>query len=144
MPSGGSATSGHSAITFTSGKRSIDGKGGARIDDGHVVAEQLGDRRERLADMHGAGDDELRRRNVDGEEDPAPGRFLHSALAAANPFLDQVFERVARDVGRLDQPLLAAGDIGDHDRGAPRRAFGVQCAKDVDFHGCSLQVASGE
>ena len=40
MPSGGSATSGHSAITFTSGNRSMRGKGRARVDDDHVIAEQ--------------------------------------------------------------------------------------------------------
>ncbi len=64
MPSGGSATSGHSAITLTSGKRSIGGEGRARIDDGDVVTEQLPHRRQRLADVHRAGDDELRRRHV--------------------------------------------------------------------------------
>ena len=112
MPSGGSATSGHSAITFTSGKRSVDGEGGARIDDGHVVAEQLGDRRQRLADVHRAGDDEPRRRHVHGEEDLALRRLLHAALAAADVLLEQVLERIARDVGGLDQPLLAAR----HDR----------------------------
>src|SRR5205807_7648153 len=37
-------------------------------------------------------------------------------------------------VGRLDQALLAARDVGDHDRGTSRRAFGVQCPEDAEFH----------
>ncbi len=108
-------------------------EGGARIDDGHVVAEQLADRRQRLADMHRAGDDELRRRHVHGEEDLALRRLLHAALAAAEMLLEHVLERIARDVGGLDQPLLAARHVGDDDRRAPRRALGVQGLEDVEF-----------
>ena len=135
MPSGGSATSGHSAITFTSGKRSIDGEGGARIDDGHVVAEQLPDRRQRLADVHRAGDDELRRRHVHGEEDRALRRFLHAAFGHAQALVEQRRRSGSlRDVGRLHQPLLAALHVGDDDDRAPRRAFGVERMQDVEFH----------
>ena len=101
-------------------------EGRARIDDGDVVAEELRHRRQRLADMHRAGDDEPRRRHVHGEEDLALRRLLHAALAAADVLFEQVLERVARDVGGLDQPLRAARQIGDDDGGAARGAFGIE------------------
>ena len=52
------------------------GEGRARIDDGHVEAGDLRHRRQRLADVDGADDDEPRRRQVDGEErgSPSPRR----------------------------------------------------------------------
>jgi hypothetical protein len=71
---------------------------------------------------------------VRGEEDLARRRLLHPALAAAQVLLDDVFQRIARDVSRLHQPLLAAGNVGDHDRGAARGAFGVEGFEDVEFH----------
>ena len=69
-----------------------------------------------------------------GEEDLALRRLLHAALAAAEMLLEQVLERIARDVGGLDQPLLAARHVGDDDRRATRRALGVQGLEDVEFH----------
>ena len=69
-----------------------------------------------------------------GEEDFACRRFRHPALAAADVLLDDVLERIACHIGGLDQPLLAARHIGDHDRGAARRAFGVEGSKDVQLH----------
>ena len=123
MSSGGSATSGHSAITVTSGKALRAGKRRARIDDGHVIAEQLRHRRQRLADVHRADDDELRRRHVHGEEQLACRRSRSMPLLPMRRLLVQhVVQRIGRDVGGLDQPLLAAVGIGDDDdrRGARR------------------------
>jgi len=59
------------------------GKGGARIDDGHVIAKEPSDRRQRLADMDRAGDDKLRRRHMDGEKHAAFGGLFHAAFAGA-------------------------------------------------------------
>ncbi len=110
------------------------GEGGAGIDDGDVVAEQPADRRQRLADMHRAGDHELRRRDVHGEEDLALRRLLHAALAAADMLLDERLERIARHVRGLHQPLRAARHVGDDHRRAPRRALGVQRPENVELH----------
>src|SRR5262249_30083581 len=126
------------------GKTLDRGKGRARIDDGHIVAEKPRDRGERLADVHGASDNELRRRNVHGEEDLACRGLRHAALATADVLFDYVLQRIARHVRGLDQPLLAARHIGDHDRGATRHAFGVEGSKDVEFHVRSPRVANGE
>ena len=78
----------------------------ARIDDGHVVIEKLADRRQRLADMHGADDDELRRRHIDGEEDLALRRLFHAALAGAQMLGERRAQRILGRVGRLDEALL--------------------------------------
>ena len=109
------------------------GKGGARIDDGHVIAEQLPDRRQRLADMHRAGDHQLRRRHVHGEEDAALRRFLHAAFRHADMIFDEIAQRILGDIRRPDQPLLAARHIGDDHRRAPRGAFGIERVQDVEF-----------
>ena len=54
-------------------------------------------------------------------------------------------ERILGDVGGLDQPLLAAFDIGDDDRGAARGAFGVQGGEEVEFHDRIIpRMANGE
>src|SRR5262245_28406696 len=108
---------------------------GARIDDDHIVAQNLGDRRQRLADMDGAGDHKPRRRHVHGEKDFALRRFFHAALAAADVLLEQVFQRIARDIGALDQTLLAARNVSDHNRGAPRRPLGVERFENLELHG---------
>jgi hypothetical protein len=79
-----------------------------------------------LADVHGAGNDELRGRNVHGEEDLARGRLYHAALAAPDVLLDHLFERIARHFRRLDQALLAGRHIGHDHRRAAYRALGVQ------------------
>ena len=110
------------------------GKGRARINDGDVIAQQLCDRGKRLADMHGAGDDKPRRRHMHGEEHLAACRLLHAALAAAQMFFEHVLERIARDLGALDQPLRAICDIGDDDRRAARGAFSVEVLEDVELH----------
>ena len=109
-------------------------KRGARIDDGHVIAQKARDRRQRLADMHGAGDDELRGRNVHGEEHLSLRRLLHAALAAADVLFDELLERIAGDVGRLDQPLLAARHVGDDDGRAPRRPLRVEGFENIELH----------
>jgi hypothetical protein len=70
------------------------GKGRARIDNGDVVAEQLTDRRQRLADMHRAGDDEARRRHIDGQENAPFRRVLHAAFAHAQPLVQHVLQRI--------------------------------------------------
>ena len=108
MLSGGSATSGHSAITLTSGKRSVDRKGGARIDDGHVIAEQLAIGASAwlmctAPVMTSRGGGTCTVRNT-----LALRRLLHAALARAQALLEQLAQRIARDVRRLDEPLLAA------------------------------------
>ena len=92
----------------------------ARIDDGDVVAEQFSDRRQRLADMHGAGDDELRRRHVDGEEGAAFGGVFHAALAGAQVLGERGAQRILADVGGFHEALLAAYHVGDDDGGAAR------------------------
>src|SRR5262249_38891044 len=83
-------------------------------------------------------------RNVHGEEDFARRRLRHTALAAADVLFDYVLQRIARHVRGLDQPLLAAGHIGDHDRGATRHAFGVEGSKDVELHARSPRIAKGD
>ncbi len=108
-------------------------EGGARIDDGHVIAEQLPDRRQRLADVHRAGDDELRRRHVHGEENAALRRLLHAALAHAQALFDGLAQRILGGVGGFHQPLRAARHVGDEHHRAARGAFGVERVQDVEF-----------
>src|SRR5271155_3790573 len=55
------------------------GEGRARGDNGNVVTEKLSNRRQRLADVDGAGDDELWRRHIHREEDTALDCLLHAA-----------------------------------------------------------------
>ena len=54
------------------------------------------------------------------------------------------FQRILGDIGGLDEALLAAGDVGDDDRRAARGAFGIEGSENVQFHGASPGVASGE
>ena len=64
-----------------------------------------------------------------------PGRRLHhAAVAAPNVLLDDVFERIARDLGHLDQALLAARHVGDDDGGTTRRALGIERSEDLELH----------
>ena len=116
------------------GKALMARKGGARIDDGHVIAEQLRDRRQRLADVHRAGDDEPRRRHVDGEKHPALRGLLHPALAAAQMRFEHLAQRIGGDVRRADEALGAGRDVGDDDRRAAGGAFGIERVEDVETH----------
>ena len=83
---------------FDIGKSFDRSKCGARIDDGHVIAEQLPERRQRLADMDRAGYDQPRRRHVDGEENSALRRFFHAAFGHAQALFEGL---VAADLLRL-------------------------------------------
>ena len=106
-------------------------KCGARIDDGDVIVQQLCDRCERLADVHGAGDDELRRRHVHSKEHASLRGLLHAAPSAAQALGKLRFERIFANIGGLHQPLLAGGGIGDDDRRAARGALGVEGGEEV-------------
>src|SRR4029077_7388508 len=125
------------------GKAFDRGERGARIDDGDVLAENVANLRQRLADMHRAGDDELRRRHVDGEKDAAFGGVYHAALAGAQVVGEHGTQRILGDVGGFDQALLAARHIGDDDGGAAGFAFGVKRGEDVEFHGYSPRTEDG-
>src|SRR5262249_20685826 len=61
-------------------------------------------------------------------------RLRHAALAASDVFFDDVFERMGRDVGGLDQALFAARHIGDDHRSAASAAFSVQRFKNLELH----------
>ena len=106
----------------------------ARIDDGHVVAEKLCDRRQCLADVHGAGNDELRRRHIHGEENASLRGLLHAASSAAQALGKQCFQRILADIAGLHQPLLAGGDISDNDRCAARGPLGIQGGEKIELH----------
>ena len=68
----------------------LDGcEGGARIDNGDVVAEKFCDRRQRLTDMHGTSNDQPWRRHVHGKKDLALRRLLHPAFGETDSFLDK-------------------------------------------------------
>jgi len=84
--------------------------------------------------MHGTRDDELRWRHMHGEKDIAVRRLLHAALAAAEMLFQHRLERIAGDIGSLDQALFAGCRVGDDDRRTPRGAFGIQSRERVDFH----------
>ena len=56
-------------------------KGGARIDDRQVETGDLCHRRQRLADMDRASDDDARRRHMHGQEELALRRLLHATFA---------------------------------------------------------------
>ena len=85
----------HFHVRKTLGRR----EGGTRIDDNYVVAEELGDRRQRLADVDGANDDELCGRHINREEDAALRRLFHAALAAAQMLGQHGPQRILGDVG---------------------------------------------
>src|SRR5947209_6027889 len=84
--------------------------------------------------MHRAGDDELRRRHVHGEEYTPFRRLLDAALARTDVLFQHRFQRIAADLAGLHQPLRPAVLVGDDDDAAPRRAFFVQGIEDVEFH----------
>ena len=92
------------------GKALGRGKRGARIDDRHVVAEELADRRQRLADMDGADDDEPRRRHIDGEEDPALAVSSMPLLPVRRCSASTARSGSLRDVGGLDQACCRLRD----------------------------------
>ena len=85
----------HFHVRKTLGRR----EGGTRIDDSDVVAEELGDRRQRLADVDGADDDELCGRHINREEDAPLRRLFHAALAAAQMLGQHGPQRILGDVG---------------------------------------------
>ena len=136
-PERGSASSGHSAQTGTSGKRS----GVAKAVRGSTIVmskpESLRHRRERLADVHRAGDDDCDGRHLHGEEDLAPAGLDHAALARAEPLVEQVGQRVGGSLGFAHEALLARRDVGDEDRRAPRGALGVELGEEVEAHHAS-------
>src|SRR6202040_355574 len=43
-------------------------------------------------------------------------------------------QRIGRDIGGLDQPLLAIGGVGDHDHRPPRGALGVELFQRFELH----------
>ena len=117
----------HFHVRKTLGRR----EGGARIDDGHVVAEKLGDRRQRLADVDGADGDELGGRHINREEDAALRGLFHSAFAAAQMLGKDGAQRILGDVCGFDETLFAAFNIGDDNDGAARGAFGVEGGEEI-------------
>ena len=74
------------------GKALGRGEGGARIDDRHVEAGEPRHRRERLADVDRADDDEPRRRHLHGEERAAV--LQHAGARRAKPLLQLRGERI--------------------------------------------------
>lgn len=110
------------------------GEGGARVDHRDIEPACARHRRKRLRDMHRADDDQPRRRQVHGDEALAPRRFLGAALAgqqdAAQPFA--VF--LAVKLGLAHEPLLAAADIGDHQRRAAVAPLLVQRLEQGPVH----------
>ena len=84
------------------------GKGGARIDDRHLIVERAGKRRQRLADMNGAGDDEVRHRRMNRQEHLAAVDLDHAALAHAQMLCRGRRQAGRREIGRLHQPLCPA------------------------------------
>src|SRR5690606_34005013 len=105
-----------------------------RIDDGDVVVEHPRQRRQRLADMHRADHDEPRRRRVHVAEQLFAADLDGAALARAQLRLQHLVQRIAGDVGGLDQALVAAGDVGDADRRAARGALGIEGEKGLRGH----------
>ena len=86
--------------------KSLDrGESSARIDNGHVITKQLPDGRQRLADMHRAGDYKPRRWHIDGKEKAPLRCLLHAALGHAQAFFQRVFQG---DPSRHHQPSPAA------------------------------------
>ena len=84
--------------------------------------------------MHGAGDDELRRRHVHSKEHASLRGLLHATPSAAQALGKMRLKRILADIGGLHQPLLAGGGIGDDDRRAARGALGVEGGKEVKMH----------
>ncbi len=116
------------------GKALGAGKGGARVDDRHVIADERRHRRQRLADMHRPGDHQLRRRHEHVEENAAFRRVRHAALAAAQARFQCFAQRIAGNGCSGHEALRAAGKISDDDGRAPRRPLGIQGMEDVEFH----------
>ena len=110
------------------------GKRGARIHHGDVIVQRARQRRQRLADMDRADDDEPCGRRIDIEKQFLAAGLDHAALAHAQLFCEIGAQRVRGDVGGLDQPLLAVGSIGDEDHRPPRGALGIQFCESLGFH----------
>src|SRR5262249_59483265 len=84
--------------------------------------------------VHGTVCASVRVMTVDAKNKLPPRRLRHPALAASDVFFDDVFERIGRDVGGLDQALFAARHIGDDHRSAASAAFSVQRFKNLELH----------
>src|SRR5260370_8324608 len=84
--------------------------------------------------MNRADDDEPGGRRVDVEKQFFAAGLAHAALAHPQLLCEIGAQRVAGDVGGLDQPLLAIGGIGDHDHRPPRGALGIDLCPCFKLH----------
>ena len=85
------------------------GESAARVDDGDVTPQRLGDGDDALRDMHRADDDQAQRRIVDVDELPV----MISRLVEAEGLIQFVRQRIIARLGACHDPLFAGGKIGD-------------------------------
>ena len=113
------------------------GEGGTGVDHDEVEVERLRHRRHGLRDMHRARYHDARVRRLDGEEIGDAFRLHRAALAGAQLLLDQLRERIGRNLALPDQPLRAAGGFGDEHGRTSRRAFGIERRENGEIHAVS-------
>src|SRR4051812_29305531 len=110
------------------------GKSRPRIDHGHIVIERACQRRQRLADMNRAHDHQLRGRSIDVEEQFFAGDLDHPAFAHAQLPRQFGAQRIGGEIGSLDQPLLAAGDVRNDDSRPARRPLDIELRELFKLH----------
>src|SRR5438270_4528950 len=111
------------------------GKGGSRIHHRDIIVQRTRQRRQRLADMNRADDYKLRGRCIDVEEQLFAGGFDHAAFAHPQLLGKFAAQWFGSDIGGLDQPLLAAGDIRNDDRRPARSALQIELMQSLRLHG---------
>src|SRR3979490_1827350 len=110
------------------------GKGGTRIDHGHIIIQRARQRRQRLADMDRADDDEFCSWRVNIEKQLLAAGLDHAALAHPQLLCEIGTQRIGGDFGGLDQALLAIGGIGDENDRPARGALGIELVQRLRLH----------
>src|SRR5215218_1774883 len=84
--------------------------------------------------MDRAHDHETCGRGIDVEEQLFAAALNHAALPRAELLRQFGAQGIGRKVLGLHQPLLAIGDIGDHDNGTARGALDIHLFQCFEFH----------
>jgi len=110
------------------------GEGGARIDDRAIEPGELRHRRERLADMHRADDDDAHRRHLHRQEMLRPVDLDDTGFPLAQSRPQNLRRRIGIDLAFPHQPLRPVLQPRHQHRRPPRRTLFVQQGKMINLH----------
>ena len=94
----------------------------------------LGDRGQRLRNMHGADHHQPHRGNEDGEEPAFAAMLDEPAAARSQRRFERLGERIGGDRLRRDEALLAVGEPGGERPGAPLAPRRIHRLENVQPH----------